>query len=85
MAKKPTKKPIKKHEPERQEIDAYARVLQVVAVIAVVSMVFIDNLVKDSTIPVWIYFGILGVAVGLSPEQILDVIKSIFTGGRRDK
>lgn len=83
MAKK---KVTKKQEVERQhEVDVYARVLQMIGVLAVVAMIFTDNLVANSNIPIWIYFGILGVAVGLSPEQILDVIKSIFLGNRRDR
>lgn len=82
MAKKNKPTP-KKQEADKQQLDTTARVLQMVAVVSVVAMLVIDNLVKDSTIPVWIYFGILGVAVGLSPEQILDVIKSFFTGGRK--
>lgn len=83
MAKKNNKPTPKKQAEDKQQLDTTARVLQMVAVVSVVAMLVIDNLVKDSTIPVWIYFGILGVAVGLSPEQILDVIKSFFTGGRK--
>lgn len=83
-----TKKSKRQHnrrQPDPKDVDAYARILQMLGLIAVVAVLAIDNLVKDTTVPVWVVFGILGVAVGLSPEQILSVIKDLlksFTGRR---
>ncbi|HYG84592.1 MAG TPA: hypothetical protein VD907_07000 [Verrucomicrobiae bacterium] len=79
MAKKAKNK---KQVQQEVVLDNYARILQIVAIIAVVVVVVVDQLTPTSDIPIWVPAGLLGVAVGLSPDQIADIIKSIFRGKR---
>lgn len=82
-----------KHEHNRQQkrteqvIDNYARVLQIVAIISVVVIFIINGTLETADVPIWVPAGLLGVAVGLSPEQIgqilVDMIKAMFTAKRR--
>lgn len=64
------------------QIDRYARVLQMVAIISLVALYAIDSFNKDFEVPVWAYFGIMGVGVGLSPEQIIGILKDFLRGRR---
>jgi hypothetical protein len=52
------------------EIDNYSRVLQMVAVVALVIV-----LIFGKDIPVYVKAGLLGVAVGLNPDQIYALAK----------
>lgn len=79
MATKTNKKP-PKQQPVQNEVDVYARAIQLVALFIFGGMVVISAFVEKSNIPVWATLGILGVAVGLSPEQILDLIKDLLKG-----
>ena len=80
--KKPSKQQIIEQQQER--VDNFARVLQIVAIIGVVAIVIVSQLVKsDNAIPVWIPAGLMGVAIGLSPEQFIELIKAFFTGRKK--
>lgn len=64
--------------PSPKEYDVYARIIQIIGLFGILIMIGIDQLVKETEIPIWIYFGILGVAVGLSPEQMLSLIRDLI-------
>lgn len=79
MAAKKTKQKIV--DEQKQRVDNAARYLQIVAVIAVVAVVIVGQVVKtDNQIPVWVTAGLMGVAIGLSPEQFVEIIKTFFKG-----
>lgn len=68
-------------EEQKQRVDNVARYLQIVAVVAVVAVVIVGQLVKsDNQIPIWVTAGLMGIAIGLSPEQFIDIIKTFFKG-----
>lgn len=68
-------------EEQKKRVDSAARYLQIVATIAVVAVVIIGQVVKsDNQIPVWVTAGLMGIAIGLSPEQFVEIIKSFFKG-----
>lgn len=85
MAAKKTKntKTKKQLDDQKQVVDTYARILQLVAIVAVIAIYVISAISPSVDIPVWVPAGLLGVAIGLSPEQmgkiIGDIIKS-FVG-----
>lgn len=69
---------------QRERVDNAARTLQIVAIIAVVVIVIITQTIKsEQDIPVWIPAGLMGVAVGLSPEQFVELLKAFFTGRKK--
>ena len=71
-------------EQQQERVDNFARILQIVAIIGVVAIVIVSQLVKsDTAIPVWIPAGLMGVAIGLSPEQFIELIKAFFTGRKK--
>ena len=71
-------------EQQKERVDNAARNLQIVAIIAVVVIVVVGQVVKsENVIPVWIPAGLMGVAIGLSPEQFIELIKAFFTGRKR--
>lgn len=85
MAAKP-KKTSKQQiiEQQQERVDNFARILQIVAIIGVVAIVIVGQVVKsDNAIPVWIPAGLMGVAIGLSPEQFIELIKAFFTGRKK--
>jgi integral membrane sensor domain MASE1 len=69
---------------EQERVDRFASILQIVAIVGVVCIV-IAQLVTDSAtqIPIWIPAGLMGVAVGLSPDQFVELIKAFFTGRKK--
>lgn len=75
-----------KHKVEKQQerVGRFASILQVFAIVGVVAIV-VAQLVTDSAtqIPVWIPAGLMGVAIGLSPDQFIELIKAFFTGRKR--
>jgi hypothetical protein len=80
MAKQP-KKTNKQIEKQQASVDNYARILQIVAIIAVAAIVIVQQFVESKNqIPIWIPAGLMGVAIGLSPEQFVELIKAFFTG-----
>lgn len=89
VAKKRTVKEIKRAEKQQIEIkvDNLARILQITALLLAGLLLVVDIIVKDYELPVWTIPAILGIAAGLSPEQIAkivtDVIKSFLTGKRK--
>jgi hypothetical protein len=71
-------------EQQQERVDNFARILQIVAIIGVVAIVIVGQLVKsDNPIPVWIPAGLMGVAIGLSPGQFIELIKAFFTGRKK--
>lgn len=57
---------------ERALADGWGRLVQVSAIIAVVIMVVVDH---ERTIPAYIYGGLLGIAIGAKPEDLLRLRK----------
>ena len=87
MAKKPTKKLTKKQEIQidnqtKQLVDKYTRWLQVAALFSVVLLVILRGAIKNFNVESYVIIGLLGLAVGLSPEQIgkmvTDVVKTFI-------
>lgn len=85
MAKKQAKKTNKQQiEKQQERVDSFARVLQIVAIIGVVAIVVVGQLVDEQNpAPIWIPAGLMGVAIGLSPEQFIELIKAFFTGRKK--
>lgn len=80
MAKQ-VKKTKQQVEKQQASVDNYARVLQIVAIVAVAAIVIVQQFVESKNqIPIWIPAGLMGIAVGLSPEQFVELIKAFFTG-----
>lgn len=82
MAPKP-KKPNKRRivEQQKQRVDDAARYLQAVAIVAVVIVVIVGQVIKGADrVPIWVTAGLMGVAIGLSPEQFVEIIKSFLRG-----
>ena len=68
-------------EEQKQRVDNVARYLQIVAVVAVVVVVVIGQVVKsENQIPIWVTAGLMGVAIGLSPDQFVEIVKAFFRG-----
>lgn len=70
----------KQNETPQAKVDNFARVLQIVAIVSVVAIVIVDILVTTADVPVYIPAGLMGVAIGLSPEQFINLIKAFFAG-----
>lgn len=69
---------------QKEAVDNFARILQIVAILSVVAIVIVGQLVKsDNAIPVWIPAGLMGVAIGLSPDQFIELIKAFLTGRKK--
>jgi len=69
-----------------KRVDKSVRALQFVALIVLVILILIDAFLKDYELPVWVLGGIVGIAVGLSPDQMFKLIKDIalaFMGKRK--
>lgn len=70
-----------------QKVDTLARVLQITALIIAAVLLVTDALIDKFSLPVWAVPLILGIAAGLSPEQIAkiitDVVKAFVTGKRK--
>lgn len=79
MVNNKNKKPVTKKRvaEQKQVIDRYARALQALAIIAVIAIYVIRSVYPDTDIPVWVPGGLLGVAIGLSPEQIVKLLTNI--------
>lgn len=77
-------KQIKRAEIEKR-VDGLARVLQILALIVAAGLTWLDFTTADRTLPVWVIPSILGIAAGLSPEQvkeiIVDVVKTFINKG----
>lgn len=74
----PRKTKRKKHEQHiEQAVDTAQRVIQGLAIVALVVILIVDALVPTATIEIWIKGGLVGVAIGLSPKQILELIGNI--------
>lgn len=81
MAKKANNKKRQQHELEKkteQAVDAFARVLQIVAIIAVVAIFIVNGALENADVPIYVPAGLLGVAVGLSPSQIGKIITDLL-------
>ena len=65
-----------------QAVDAFARILQIVAIISVVAIFIVNGALENADVPIYVPAGLLGVAVGLSPTQIgkivTDLLKSLI-------
>lgn len=58
-----------------QKVDQSSRVLQFVALVIAGVLLVIDALIQTYELPVWIIGGIIGIAVGFSPDQFYKLIK----------
>jgi hypothetical protein len=66
---------------QKARVDNVARYLQIVAIVAVVIIVVVGQVIKsDNQIPIWVTAGLMGIAVGLSPEQFVELLKAFFKG-----
>lgn len=85
MAAKQVKKNKQLEQKQQQErVDNFARVLQIVAIIGVVAIVIVGLLVDEKNpVPVWIPAGLMGVAIGISPDQFVELIKAFFMGRKK--
>lgn len=85
MAKKQIKKTKQQQlEKQQERVDNFARILQIVAIVGVVAIVVVGLLVEEKNpVPIWIPAGLMGVAIGLSPEQFIELIKAFFTGRKK--
>lgn len=79
MVKKQTKKD-KQIKTQVEEVDNYARILQLVAIFSVIAIYVLSALSPTTSIPVWVPAGLLGVAIGLSPDHIAKIITSLLKG-----
>jgi hypothetical protein len=81
-AKKENRQPKKEELQTSQLAERYAGVLQVLALGAVVGLLVLRAFVNTLDVPSYVIIGLLGLAVGLSPEQIskmlTDVIKAFI-------
>lgn len=58
-----------------QKVDQSSRVLQFLALLIAGILLVTDALVQTYELPVWIIGGIIGIAVGFSPDQFYKLIK----------
>lgn len=83
----PQKSKRRKHEENVQQVvDTAARVIQGLAIVALVAVLVVDSITPEPSTPVWVIGGLLGVAIGLSPKQILELIGNIaknLTGAKK--
>ena len=79
MAKNTSKNKLKVRKEQRVEVEAKvdqsARILQFLALVIGGALLVIDAFLKDYELPVWIIGGIIGIAVGLSPDQVFKLVK----------
>lgn len=84
MAKQPRKNKAQKVV-EQERVDRFASILQIVAIVGVVAIVVVGLLVDEQNpVPVWIPAGLMGIAIGLSPDQSIELIKAFFTGRKNN-
>ena len=76
--KKSNAEKVHKLEKTEQLVDKYARGLQIISVISVVALLIFNGLVPAASIPSYVIIGLLGVAVGLQPEQIGEMITNVL-------
>lgn len=77
MVTRQTKK-VKQTKNQIEEVDTYARILQLVAIVSVIAIYVLSALSPNTNIPVWVPAGLLGVAIGLSPDHIAKIITSMI-------
>lgn len=61
-----------------QAVDAFARVLQIVAIISVVAIFIVNGALENADVPIYVPAGLLGVAIGLSPAEIGKIITNLL-------
>lgn len=84
MVKQPNKQNNRREIEQQERVDRFASILQIVAIIGVVAIVIVGLLVDEKNpVPVWIPAGLMGVAIGLSPDQFVELIKAFFTGRKK--
>ena len=84
MVKQPNKQNKRREIEQKERVDRFAGILQIVAIIGVVVIVVVGLLVEEKNpVPVWIPAGLMGVAIGLSPDQFVELIKAFFTGRKK--
>lgn len=80
---KKQKKIVQKHEINTEQlVDRYTRILQVLSLFSVVVLLIIRGTVKEFDLPDYVIIGLMGLAVGLNPDQIrrmfTDIIKAFM-------
>lgn len=84
MVKQPNKHNKRREVEQKERVDRFAGILQIVAIVGVVVIVVVGLLVEEKNpVPVWIPAGLMGVAIGLSPDQFVELIKAFFTGRKK--
>lgn len=71
---------IHKEREQKQLVDKYSRILQIVAVVCVFLVYLLMSVYPKTEIPVWVPAGLLGVAIGLNPEQMAKIVSDIVKG-----
>lgn len=64
------------------KVDNFARILQLVAIVAVVAVILIDTLSDTANVPIYVPAGLMGVAIGLSPDEFVRIIKAFWGRGK---
>ena len=88
-----SKKQAKKSSPKKQEVqntaqlaNRYAGLAHLLALASVVALIVLRGFVEKLIVPDYVIIGLLGLAVGLGPEQIgrmvTDVIKAFIGKGK---
>lgn len=88
-----SRKQAKKSSPKKQEVqntaqlaNRYAGLAQVLALASVVTLIILRGFVETLVVPDYVIIGLLGLAVGLGPEQIgrmvTDVVKAFIGRGK---
>lgn len=60
-----------------QLVDKYSRILQLIALISIVALLIIKAFVQTLELPAYVIIGLLGLAVGLGPEQIGKILTDV--------
>lgn len=58
-----------------QKVDKSSRVLQIIALIIAGILLLVDALIQTYELEVWVIGGIIGIAVGFSPDHFYKLIK----------
>lgn len=75
MPKKRSKSKKNEQQEIKQVVDKAQRVIQGLAIVALVVIIAVDFYTPDTTVEVWIKGGLLAVGIGLSPKQILEFVR----------
>lgn len=73
--------PNRRKEPEintEKLVDKYTRVLQLLSLVAVILLLIMRGTIKGFELENYILIGLMGLAVGLNPEQIRKILSDVL-------